>query len=148
MSTEYVNKKQPVAVRFMQRGVFTHFSPSRLIYCFVIGGCLLISLLWGFILADLQHERELHVTQAQRNTENLSVAFEKHVQSSIVGIDALLISLRHELLENKQFPRANDMVAWVHAGPFKDSILQIGPLDCVGVCGDDRGRQVSLKCTR
>lgn len=129
MSTEYVNKKTPVTVRFMQFEVFAHLFASRLIYCFIIGGILLIALLWGFILADLQHERELHVTQAQRNTENLSVAFEKHVQSSIVGIDALLISLRHELLENQQFAPANDMVAWAHAGPLKDSILQIGVID-------------------
>ena len=68
MSTENVNKKLPVSVRFMQLGVRAHFFASRLIYCVVIGSILLISLLWGFILADLRHERELHVTQAQRNT--------------------------------------------------------------------------------
>lgn len=108
------------------------FAASALVRSVVVGGILLLAILWGFVAADLRHEREIHIDQARHNTKNLAIAFEKHVESTLTAIDALLISLRHELRENRALKRADVMVAWAHQGPLKDSIVQVGVIDRTG----------------
>lgn len=109
-----------------------NFAASPLIRGVVVGGIVLLAILWGFVVADLRHEREIHVEQARHNTENLAIGFEKHVESTLTEIDALLMSLRHELRENIALSRGYDMVDWAHQGPLKDSIVQIGAIDRKG----------------
>lgn len=109
-----------------------NFAASPLVRGVVVGGIVLLAILWGFVVADLRHERELHIEQARQNTENLAIGFEKHVEGTLTGIDALLISLRHELRENIELAHGYDMVQWAHQGPLKDSIVQIGVIDRKG----------------
>ena len=102
---------------------------SRLVRMVVAASAILLIGMWGTLVIDLRHERQIHVGQAQRDNENLSIAFQHHVESTITSIDAMLLFMRHEFLENLQHARQHNLVEWAHQGPLQDSIVQIGIID-------------------
>lgn len=104
-------------------------SATGLVRIVVITCGLLLVALWGLIATDLRHEREIHVAQAQRDNENLGIAFQYHVESTIASVDSLLLSLRHEVVEGGDLETHNDLLDWVRRGPLKDSIVQVGVID-------------------
>jgi hypothetical protein len=122
----------PLTSGLLKRTIFSVVPAAAFVRGVALACVVLLASLWGFIVVDLQHEREIHIAQAQRDTENLAIAFENHVESTITSIDALLIALRHELLEKAAPTSQYDLIKWVHEGPLKDSIIQIGVIDSQG----------------
>ena len=104
-------------------------SATRMVRIVMVASAILLAGLWGLIATDLRHEKEIHVAQAQRTNENLGIAFQYHVESTLASIDGLLLSLRHEIQEGANPGQHSDLVEWVHRGPLRDSIVQIGIID-------------------
>jgi diguanylate cyclase (GGDEF)-like protein/PAS domain S-box-containing protein len=104
-------------------------SATRLTRIVIATCAVLLAALWGLIANDLRHEREIHVAQAQRDNENLGIAFQYHVESTLASIDGLLLSLRHDVEGGADPSKHSDLIDWVHRGPLKDSIVQIGIID-------------------
>lgn len=104
-------------------------SATGLVRIVMTASAFLLAALWVLIATDLRHEREIHIAQAQRDNENLGIAFQYHVESTIASIDALLLSLRHEMQQNADLGRGADLLEWAHRGPLKNSIVQIGIID-------------------
>ena len=107
-------------------------SPIRVARVVMLVSALLLVALWTVIATDIRHEKEIHVAQAQRDNENLGIAFQYHVESTLASIDGLLLSLRHEIQEGAYPGRHSDLVDWVHRGPLKNSIVQVGIIDRSG----------------
>lgn len=98
-----------------------------LIVCVVLIACI-----WGVVAVNLRHERELHVAQAERDTTNLGIAFQSHVESTLNTVDALLLTLRHEVGETRPLVGPHEIIDWVRQGPLKDAILQVAVIDPQG----------------
>jgi len=98
----------------------------------IIACAVLIVCIWGVLVINLQHERDIHVAQAERDTTNLGIAFQSHVESTLNTVDAVLLTLRHEALETRPVFGPHEIIDWVRQGPLKDSIFQITVIDAQG----------------
>lgn len=120
----------PATKTAQEEADFTDGASTTRVVRIVIATCaVLLAALWSLIATDLRHEREIHVAQAQRDNENLGIAFQYHVESTLASIDGLLLSLRHDVEAGADPSQHDDLIDWVHRGPLKDSIVQIGIID-------------------
>ena len=97
-----------------------------------IACAVLIACIWGVLVVDLRHEREIHVAQAERDTKNLGIAFQSHVESTLNTVDAVLLTLSHEVKESRPVVGPHEIIEWVQKGPLKDSIVQVDVIDAQG----------------
>ena len=93
---------------------------------------VLIACIWGVVAIDLRHEREMHVAQAERDTTNLGIAFQSQVESTLNTVDAVLLTLRHEVMETRPVVGPHEILGWVRQGPLKDAIMQVAVIDAQG----------------
>ena len=98
----------------------------------MVACAVLIACIWGVVVVDLRHEREIHVAQAERDTTNLGLAFQSHVESTLNTADSVLLTLRHEVLESGKMVGNHEIIDWVRQGPLKGSVIQVAMIDARG----------------
>jgi signal transduction histidine kinase/CheY-like chemotaxis protein/HPt (histidine-containing phosphotransfer) domain-containing protein len=94
----------------------------------LLGGLVLIGLLWFSQLSQLDQEREAALGQAMRDGCNLALAFEEQARRAIAGLDQILLFLKAEFEAD---PEGFSVARWRDRLPQLSevdmSLSQVGP---------------------
>jgi len=90
-------------------------------------GVLVLAALWAGVFFQLDKERGLALTNAERDASNFAIAFEEHIVRTLKAIDQATAHFRIEF-ERERGPF--DFAAWLKAhAPLRDVALQVTVID-------------------
>lgn len=81
-------------------------------------GLLLLGLIWTVLFYNINSERQVEIDSAMRETSNYALAFNEHMERTIVSADQILLLLKNGYEKNA---KEIDMSPYKKGGPLWDS---------------------------
>ncbi|MGO8917539.1 MAG: ATP-binding protein [Stellaceae bacterium] len=92
-------------------------------------GTIVLGLFWAGLGRDALRERSSAITQAQRDTTNIAIAFREYIRRTISAVDHVMLTVKAEYAID---PDRYRLPSWIENSPLSGSMIQIGIIDANG----------------